>query len=112
MMTRTRAIKKRRALHESGRGYFVGFFRAVKTRLKPTQQGLPPSPQSVYKFLTDTRPSRALALNIFENCPELLAHPSTKRSVKLLYTDYMKMNGELPAQYGKQSAGDCYGNDL
>ena len=68
-------------LDVSGKKYLVGFFFHVKQYLKPTAQGRPPAPQSVYKVLRDERPSRTLLVNIFENCPDLLKHPATMRAM-------------------------------
>ena len=101
-------------LDVSGKKYLVGFFFHVKTRLKPTPQGKAPTPQSVYKVLRDERPSRALLVNIFENCPDLLKHPATSVDVQRLYLDWTTNGHRLPEGYGHQRvvyvggrAADC-----
>ena len=90
-------------LNVSGKKYMVGFFYHVKAYLAPTQQGKPPSPQSVYKTLRDERASRALMLNIFENCPKLLKHPATSEDVQRLYERW-QATGVLPEEYGRRGA--------
>lgn len=112
---RTRIRLKRRApLKKSSKGYLTGFYKAVRDNLEPTSQGRTPTPRSVYKVLRDERPSRKLLLNIFENCPQLLAHPSTAEAVKKLYTRYLSNGHRIPERYGKGStirAADCYQED-
>lgn len=101
-------------LDVSGKKYLVGFYFHVKAYLKPTSNGKPPSPQSVYKVLRDERPSRALLENIFENCPDLLKHPSTSVDVQRLYLDWTTNGHRLPETYGRMKvvyvggrAADC-----
>lgn len=105
-----RPLKRRSMLQESEKGHLVGFYRAVRENLKPTSRGRPPAPRSVYKVLRDERPSRALLKNIFDNCPDLLAHPKTSDDVKRIYTDYLNNGHRLPTRYGKGGtirAADC-----
>lgn len=107
---RVRTLKRKSALKKSHKGYLTGFYRAVRENLKATAQGRPPTPQSVYKVLRDERPSRMLLENIFENCPELLAHPATSDDVKKIYTEYLSNGHHLPDRYGKGGtirAADC-----
>ena len=89
---------------------FVGFYHHVKTYLKPCAgRNKPPRPCSVYKVLRDERPSRALLLNIFENCPELLNHPATSADVRRLYTEWTANGHRLHDNYGRgyACARDC-----
>lgn len=107
---RLRPLKRRSTLQKSEKGHLVGFYRAVRENLKPTSRGRPPAPRSVYKVLRDERPSRTLLKNIFDNCPDLLAHPATSDDVKRIYTDYLNNGHRLPARYGKGGtirAADC-----
>ena len=107
---RLRPLKRRSALQKSEKGHLVGFYRAVRENLRPTSRGRPPSPRSVYKVLRDERPSRVLLKNIFDNCPDLLAHPATSDDVKRIYTDYLTNGHRLPARYGQGGtirAADC-----
>lgn len=104
-------LKRRAPLKKSAKGYLTGFYKAVRDYLEPTALGATPTPRSVYKVLRDERPSRKLLLNIFENCPQLLAHPSTADAVKKLYTRFLSNGGKIPERYGKGStirAADCY----
>ena len=98
-------------LDVSGKKYLVGFFFHVRTRLKPCAgRTEPPRPQSVYKVLRDERPSRALLVNIFENCPDLLKHPATSADVQRLYLDWTTNGHRLPEAYGRRGytcARDC-----
>ena len=96
-------------LDVSGKKYLVGFYFHVKAYLKPTAQGKPPAPQSVYKVLRDERPSRTLLANIFENCPDLLRHPATSPDVQRLYLDWTTNGHKLPDGYGRAytCARDC-----
>lgn len=96
-------------LDVSGKKYLVGFYFHVKAYLKPTAQGRPPAPQSVYKVLRDERPSRTLLANIFENCPDLLRHPATSPDVQRLYLDWTTNGHKLPDGYGRAytCARDC-----
>ena len=106
---RLRPLKRRSTLQKSEKGHLVGFYRAVRENLKPTSRGRPPAPRSVYKVLCDARPSRTLLKNIFDTCPDLLAHPATSDDVKRIYTDYLN-SGRLPERYGKGGtirAADC-----
>ena len=88
-------------LEVSEKKYMVGFYFYVRTRLKPTLMGRPPTPQSVYKVLRDERPSRALLANIFENCPDLLKHPATSEDVRRLYLDWEAGGHRLPDAYAR-----------
>ena len=96
-------------LDVSSKNYMVGFYFHVKAYLKPTAQGRPPAPQSVYKVLRDERPSRTLLANIFENCPDLLKHPATSADVRRLYLDWTTNGHRLPDGYarGYARARDC-----
>lgn len=88
----------------------AGFYRHVKTHLKPCAgRNRPPRPQSVYKVLRDERPSRALLLNIFENCPDLLNHPATSADVRRLYAEWTANGHRLHDGYGRgyTCARDC-----
>ena len=90
--------------------YMVGFHHHVRADLKPTKQGKPPTPQSVYKVLRDERPSRTLLMNIFVNCPSLLKHPCTSADVRDMYDAWRKRGEELPPEYGRRGtvcARDC-----
>lgn len=98
---RLRPLNRRSSLQKSEKGHLVGFYRAVRENLKPTSRGRPPSPRSVYKVIRDERPSRTLLKNIFDNCPNLLAHPATSDDVKRIYADYLNNGHRLPARYGK-----------
>lgn len=97
---RARSLKRHSPLKKSCGGYLTGFYRAVRENLKPTAQGRTPTPQSVYKVLKDERPSRALLQNIFDNCPDLLAHPTTSDDVRRIYADYLNNGRKLPERYG------------
>ena len=98
---RVRPLKRKSALKKSENGHLVGFYRAVRENLKPTSRGRPPAPRSVYKVLRDERPSRTLLKNIFDNCPDLLAHPATSDDIMRIYTEYLNNGHRLPTRYGK-----------
>lgn len=112
---RSRDMKRKALLRISRKGYLTGFYRAVRDRLKPTARGSAPTPRSVYKVLCDERPSRALLENVFENCPELLAHPSTSEDVRRIYIGWLTNGRRLPERYGMggtiRAADCCYEED-
>lgn len=110
MSRQVRHLKRSVPLKKSDRGYLTGFYKAVREKLKPTAQGHVPTPGSVYKVLRDERPSRTLLQNIFDNCPDLLAHPTTSDDVRRIYADYLNNGRRLPERYGlggKILAKDC-----
>lgn len=86
------------------KGLLTGFYFHVRKYLSPCKgRKKPPTPQSVYKVLKDERPSRAMLLNIFENCPALLKHPATSENVKRMYQEWKRNGHRLPEEYGRPS---------
>ena len=104
-----KGLERALPLRVSEKKMFVGFHHAVKVELRDERTGRSPTPQSVYKVLRDERPSRALLLNIFENCPDLLKHPATSQDVQRLYLDWTTNGHRLPERYGRAyaCARDC-----
>ena len=100
-MTDFRHRAMRKGAPEVGSGNRMrGFWYSVRTYLKPTAQGRRPDPSSVYRVLSGRSKSRAMLLNIFENCPELLDHPRTCPAVRRIYAEW-SVSRTLPESYGK-----------
>lgn len=95
------------------RVYFAGFGEACRKRLAPVRRygcDVPPNPACVRRVLKDERPSRAMALNIFRNAPELLEHPLASADLAAMYREW-RAYGTLPEGYGRgnppKRAADC-----
>lgn len=117
MKRRKRAAARRKgqpaAVEAVERVYFAGFCKACKERLEPVKRNgreVPPNPACVRRILKDERPSRAMAINIFRNAPELLEHPLASADVVAMYREW-RAYGTLPDGYGRgnppRRAAEC-----
>ena len=95
------------------RTYFDGFGAICRKRLAPVKRNgrdVAPNPTCVRRILKDERPSRAMAVNIFKNAPELLEHPLTSADVMAMFKEW-RAYGTLPEGYGRgnppKRAADC-----
>lgn len=96
------ALRRELPLKVSERKYMVGFEYHVRTYLTPRMfhgVEIHPTPDYVRKVLRGDVESRRLLLDIFQNCPGLMEHPSVSKSVSAVW-EHWREHGSLPPTYG------------